>query len=89
MVKKIRKVLAICLAVVLCMSIIPATVFAGDACMLLQHVHDELCYEEQLTCTEPDHTHADECYVSALVCALDEVPETNSSFNGESEVNSG
>ncbi|MBQ4062640.1 MAG: Cys-Gln thioester bond-forming surface protein [Christensenellaceae bacterium] len=67
MVKKIRKVLAICLAVVLCMSIIPATVFAGDACMLLQHVHDELCYEEQLTCTQ--HVHDAGCYGEApLIC---------------------
>ena len=29
MVKKIRKALAICLAIVLCMSLIPATVFAA------------------------------------------------------------
>ena len=80
---KSRRILALVVALVMTVGMLPTSAFAAEPGETEQgHVHTADCYAETLTCGLDEHTHGDDCYTISETPAQDE-------DNGGSEENSG
>ncbi len=72
---KARRILALAVALVLTVGMLPTSAFAAEPEGTEGHVHTADCYAETLTCGLDEHTHGEDCYTVSEAPA----PEENNS----------